>query len=137
MFRVVCTLAIVMLVVASAVAAPAGKKEVKPSKQWAGSVDDAEKLKDVPGAITDAKTLDKLWQSWKLPGKAPEVDFTKDMVVTSTTVGSRLINVTAYLDDKGDMQVFGIATMDLVPGFRYVVLVVSREGVKSVNGKKL
>jgi hypothetical protein len=137
MFRFVSMMAIVAVIAASAMAAPPGKKDVKASKQWAGSADDAELLKDAPAAITDAKALEKLWKSWKLPGKVPEVDFAKDLVVTSTTVGSRLINVSAMLDDQGDLQAFGMATADIAPGFRYVVLVVSRAGVKSVNGKKL
>jgi hypothetical protein len=137
MSRLICTITIVALIAASAIAAPPGKKEVKTLKQWAGSADDAESLKDDPAVVTDAKALEKLWKSWKLPGKVPEVDFAKDLVVTSTTVGSRLLNVTAMLDDKGDLQAFGMATADIAPGFRYVVLVVSREGVKSVNGKKL
>jgi hypothetical protein len=66
----------------------------------------------------------------------PEVDFAKDLVVTSTTVGSRL-NVTPMLDDNGNLELLGMATMDFGPGFRYVIFVVGREGVKSVNGKKL
>jgi hypothetical protein len=130
-------MAITAILAASATAAPAEKKEVKASKQWSGSGDNAEVLNDAPTTITDAKTLEKIWKTWKLPGKTPEVDFAKDMVVTSTTVGSRLLNVRAMMDDKGDMLVFGIATMDIAPGFRYVVLVVPREGVKTVNGKKL
>ena len=31
----------------------------------------------------------------------------------------------------------GAATSDLAPGFRYVIATVSREGVKTVNGKEL
>jgi hypothetical protein len=31
----------------------------------------------------------------------------------------------------------GIATRDLAPGFRYAVLVLPREGVKTINGKEL
>jgi hypothetical protein len=39
--------------------------------------------------------------------------------------------------DKGDLQALAIATRDLRPGFRYAVLVVPREGVKTINGKEL
>ena len=41
------------------------------------------------------------------------------------------------LDEKGDLKVLGAATMDLRPGFRYVIAVVRREGVRTVNGRKL
>jgi hypothetical protein len=43
----------------------------------------------------------------------------------------------ATLDHKGDLTVLGFGTRDIRPGFRYVLGVVSREGVKSVNKKAL
>jgi hypothetical protein len=51
-------------------------------------------------------------------------------------VGSRL-SLSAQLDEKGNLQVLGVATRDFRSGFRYVLATVSREGVKSVNGKEL
>jgi hypothetical protein len=35
------------------------------------------------------------------------------------------------------LKVLALATRDLRPGFRYQILVVPREGVKTVNGKLL
>ena len=112
------------------------KKAVKLVKEWKGSVEDADLAKDAPEYIADAKSLEKLWKKWKIEGKVPEVDFKKEIVIVSTTVGSRL-NLSARLDDKGNLQVLGVATRDLVPGFRYVLATVSREDVKTVNGKEL
>jgi hypothetical protein len=50
------------------------------------------------------KALEKLWKDWKLTDKMPDIDFTKELVVVSTTTGSRL-RLALTLDDKGDLQV--------------------------------
>jgi hypothetical protein len=118
--------------------ARAEAKALKPSPQWNGSIDDLALQKEAPAnsCITDAKAFEKLWKAWKIGDKVPEVDFTKEMVVVATTRGGRL-GFAVRLDDKGDLQVGGFATRDLRPGFRYVVGVIKREGVNTVNGKEL
>jgi hypothetical protein len=114
----------------------AEKKEVKLVKQWSGSVEDEKLAKDAPEVITDAKAFEKMWKAWKVGDKVPEVDFTKEIVILSTTSGSKIL-VSPSLDDKGNLSVLGAATADFGPGFRYVIATVSREGVKKVNGKEL
>ena len=114
----------------------AQKTAVKPSKEWTGSVDDEALAKDAPACVTSAKGLEKLWKAWKIADKAPEVDFTKEIVVVTTTRGSKL-RLGAALDEKGNLMVGGLGTRDLAPGFRYVIATVSKEGVKTVNGKEL
>ena len=114
----------------------AQKNAVKPAKEWTGSVEDEKLAKGAPECITSAKGLEKLWKAWKLPDKAPEVNFTKEIVVLATTEGSKL-KLFAALDEKGNLRVGGLGTRDLRPGFRYVIATVSKEGVKTVNGKEL
>jgi hypothetical protein len=109
---------------------------VKPVKEWSGSVDDEELAKEAPEFITEAKELEKLWKSWKLADKVPEVDFDKELVVVTTTVGSKL-SLFANRDEKGNLTVGGVATQDIGPGFRYVIATLSRDGIKTVNGKEL
>jgi hypothetical protein len=117
--------------------AHADKKPVKATKEWSGSVADEALQKGAPGVIASAKDLEALWKSWKIDGKQPEVDFSKEMVVITTSAGTKL-KLAAVLDDAtGNLQVLGVGTRDLAPGFRYVIGTVSREGVKTVNGKKL
>jgi hypothetical protein len=116
--------------------ARAEKKTVKLEKEWKGSVVDESVAKDTPAAIGDAKALEKLWKAWRIEGKVPDVDFEKQLVILTTTSGSKL-RLSATLDDKENLEVLGLATMDLRPGVRYVIATVSREGVKTVNGKKL
>lgn len=114
----------------------AQKTAVKPSKEWTGSVEDEALAKDAPACITSAKGLENLWKAWKIADKVPEVDFTKEIVVVTTTRGSKL-RLAAALDEKGNLTVGGLGTRDLAPGFRYVIATVSKEGVKTVNGKEL
>jgi hypothetical protein len=115
---------------------PAGKKPVTPSQHWSGSVNDLSLLKAAPEFIISAKELEKLWHAWQVQEPLPKVDFSKNLIVVATTRGS-VLRLAAALDEKGNLQVGGVATMDLRPGFRYVIAVVSREGVKTVNGKDL
>jgi hypothetical protein len=129
-------LAVLTAIVLAAPGAQGDKKALKPSKEWTGSVADEGLLKTAPAVITGAKALDDLWQSWKVGGKTPEIDFTKEIVVVTTTRGSRL-SLMASLDAKGNLDVGGLATRDLRPGFRYVLAIVSRDGVRTVNGKAL
>jgi hypothetical protein len=120
------------------VTANAQPKAVKPTAEFKGAVEDVGLLKQIPAGnfIANEKDLEKLWTAWKVSDKMPKVDFTKDVVVIATTRGSTL-RLTARLDGKGNLQVGGFGTRDLRPGFRYVIAVVPREGVKSINGKEL
>lgn len=114
----------------------AQKTAVKPIKEWTGSVEDEKLAKGAPVCITSAKGLENLWKAWKLADKVPEVDFAKEIVILTTTQGSKL-KLFAALDEKGNLMVGGLGTRDLRPGFRYVIATVRKEGVKTVNGKEL
>ena len=111
-------------------------KPVKFTHEWKGSVADEKLQKGAPECITSAKGLEKLWKEWKIEDKMPKIDFDKEIVVIGTTVGSKL-NLSAKLDDKGNLEVGGFGTADFGPGFRYVIATVPREGVKTVNKKEL
>ncbi len=129
-------LAMVLAMALPLQAGPPEKKPVQSSKQWSGSVDDLSLRKEAPEFILSAQELEKLWGAWKVPGPIPQVDFAKNLVVVATTQGSRM-RLGASLDGKGNLQVLSMTTRDLRPGFRYVIAVVSRAGVKTVNGKEL
>ncbi len=111
---------------------------VKTTNSWKGSIDDEKLKKEAPesGVITNAKDWEKLAKAWKVGDKVPEVNFDKELILIATTPGSKL-SLSATLDDKGDLKPIGIATSDLGTGFRYVIISVPKEGVKTVNGKEL
>jgi hypothetical protein len=108
---------------------------VEDEKKWSGSVEDEKAIK--PECITSTKGLEAVWKAWKIDGDVPKIDFTKDIVVAVYSPGSKLNMAGANLDDTGDLAVLGFGTMDIRPGFRYVLGVVSKEGVKTVNRKAL
>jgi hypothetical protein len=126
-------LALLALVASEALGAA---KPVKFTKQWKGSVADEGLQKKAPHFITNADAFKKLWKAWGIKDELPKVDFRKEIVVIATTRGSRLA-LSARLDDLGNLQVLGLGTRDLRPGFRYVMGSMPRKGIKAVNGQKI
>jgi hypothetical protein len=111
---------------------------LKPTNTWKGSVEDEKLAKEMPenGFITNAKDFEKLVKAWNVAEKVPEVNFDKEIVVVAKTVGS-VLRLNPALDEKGDLKALGFASRDLRPGFRYVIVSVPKEGIKTVNGKEL
>jgi hypothetical protein len=116
--------------------ASAAPKEVKPLQQWKGNLANRELMKVAANLLTSQAQFEKLWKAWRPDEKLPAVDFTKEIALVDTTVGS-VLNFRATLDDNGNLRTMAMATKDLRPGFRYVISTVSREGIKTVNGKEL
>jgi hypothetical protein len=136
MLRFACVLlAGLVLAAVSVQDAAAQKKKLEIGMKWNGSVENEKAIK--PEAITSAKGLAAVWKAWKVDGDVPKVDFDKNIVVAVYSSGSKLNLAAANLDDKGNLEVVGFGTRDLRPGFRYVLGVVSKDGVKTVNGKDL
>jgi hypothetical protein len=133
--RLICLSGLILLVL-FATDVQAGKKPVKFLQSWKGSVVDETQQQVAPEVIANTKILEKVWKAWKIEEKMPKIDFAKEIVVLATTRGSRL-NLTANLDDAGNLEVVGMHTLDLADGFRYVIAAVSRDGVKTVNKKEL
>ena len=127
--------AVMFLAAGVAVAAPT---PLKATNTWMGSVDDEKLAKEMPenGVITNAKDFEMLVKAWKVADKVPEVNFDKEVVLVAKAEGSKL-TLSASLDEKGDLKALGLGTRDLRPGFRYVIISVPKEGVKTVNGKEL
>src|SRR5262245_12328451 len=130
------------LAVAVALSAAQEKKDEKKDEKKAtvdlfASLDDRDLQKEAPesGVIVSQKGWEKLAKAWSIKEPA-KVDFDKELLVVATTVGSKL-NLSTKLDDKGDLKILAIATRDLRPGFRYAIKSVSKEGVKTVQGKEL
>jgi hypothetical protein len=137
--QAVAVLAVALVGALASGAAAQGKgKALKPTGEWRGSVDDLALLKKSPpqSYITDQKTFAALWGAWKVGPKLPKIDFAKEIVLIATTQGSN-VGLTARLGEKGDLKVDSVATSDLGVGFRYRIVSVPREGVKSINGKPL
>lgn len=131
MFRTAATLAALALFLA-----PASGEDKKPTVSLGGSIDDGapQKLAPANGVIATAVEWEALAKAWGIKD-APKVDFTKELLAVGTWKGSSFdINPTVK---DGDLTVSAGGTKDLRPGFRWKVISLSREGIKTVQGKEL
>ena len=113
------------------------KQPAKATVDLFASLEDRDLQKEMPesGVVASQKAWEKLARAWQIKEPA-KVDFTKEILVVATTTGSKM-KLSTKLDDKGDLKILALSTRDLRPGFRYAIKSVSREGVKTVNGKEL
>jgi hypothetical protein len=108
------------------------------NKEWVGILKDPalEKQKPASGFVGSADEFAKLWKAWQGDKKLPEIDFKKQVVIVVTsTKGS--VRGFHLIDNKGDVEVF-VGLLFGKPGeCSFGLLVVNREGVKSIQGKPL
>ncbi len=135
--------ALVVFLGLAASAVQAEDQPVKFVKEWIGKFPkrtDEPLMKEAPksGYIADAKAWAKLWKAWRGKDALPKVDFAKQLVLVGTAgCAANRIGARFRLTDKGDLQGGFIATEIGGPGFVYMIAVIDRAGVKSVNGKSL
>lgn len=119
----------------------AADKEIQAVKMWKGSslVEAGMKAAPDSGYITDAEAWAKLWKAWKFEDKQPEIDFKKQIVLVTVAgcAANKWGKPSLKLTEKGDLQGGASATEIGGPGFIYMIQVVDKEGIKSINGKPL
>jgi hypothetical protein len=115
------------------------KKPIKPSQTWRGKNgdNDASKLAPKNGFLTDQKAFEDLWTGWKLKDKAPTLDFEKNIVVVTLSTGGPNVPNASFTLTNGDVKVTAISTLIAGPGFGYSIDVLSRDGIKSIQGKAI
>lgn len=89
------------------------------------------------GVISDAGTFAKLWNAWRPKQAVPEIDFTKDLVLVGVAHGPNLVMFHPKLQEDGDLKYVVASTKMGGPGFGYRMVKLSREGIKTVNGKSV
>jgi hypothetical protein len=121
----------------------ADKKEIKPIQEWKGGLPKEEdellrKEAHKNGYIANQKDWEKLWKAWRGKEELPKIDFDKQLVTVGTATGStNTLLPKIDLSDEGDLRFnFGF-TQDGSPGFAYMILVIDREGIKTINGKPI
>lgn len=124
----------ILLVVALLAAAP-----VEPPARWNGMIADEtlQKLAPADSFLADAESLAKVWKAWRPKDEVPTVDFTKEIIVVGVVPGPNTVLMRPSLDDQGDLRFVVAGTKKGGPGFGYLLLKVSREGVKTVNSKPM
>lgn len=101
-----------------------------------GSLPDASLVSAVPenGVITSQEQWEALAKKWGIK-EPPRVNFKDQVLVVGTTRGSTLSMNPAV--KNGDLALNVARATDTAPGFRWRVQSVSRDGLKTVNGKAL
>jgi hypothetical protein len=133
----------VALLIAGTIFSTAGagddKKDIKPTQRWEGRVNDKEKLKAAPkaGFLTTQDAFEKLWDAWSVKGKAPKLDFSKQIVFVQIAGGPNYLGTTYKLDKEGNLTAKSAQTLIEGAGFGYGIDVLERAGIKSYQGKPL
>jgi hypothetical protein len=115
------------------------KKVVKPVQRWANKINDNDAKKFLPrnGVIIDGKNFEELWKAWRKDEKVPGVDFTRQIVLVHTASGPNVPLANYSLDGDGNLRANTKSTLLSGPGFGYSIEVLSKEGVKMYQGKKI
>lgn len=126
-----------VMICASASLALAEYRAIKPLKVWRGRVDNALGAQaPARGYIANQGELAKLWAAWQIPGKCPWVDFKTQLVLVRTCNCSQ-ISLAPLLNEKGNLQIQVTITKDITPDTAYVMVLIPRQGIRTVEGKPL
>jgi hypothetical protein len=108
----------------------------RPTVDLSGDVNDQTRQKNAPvtGVITSQKEWDDLVKAWGIKD-SPKVDFSKEILVVGVSDATSFTMVPTVKD--GDLVIATAASKETRDGFRWKVVSVPREGLKTVNGKPL
>jgi hypothetical protein len=114
-------------------------KAVKPVQRWADKINNNAAKKVLPkhGFITDGKCFEELWKGWRKDEMLPDIDFTKQIVLVHIAGGPNVPSASYSLDSNGNLRANTKSTLIGGPGFGYSIEVLSKEGVKMYQGKKI
>ena len=111
-------------------------ESLKPLREFFGEAGAGVEKGSTRGVILDGVEYEKIWRELGLTEEPGAVDFAKEVVVLSTTRGSR-ITFRLRDEEEGRLQVMSISTKDIRPGLRFAFCVLSRSAWKQINDRKL
>ena len=108
----------------------------KPLREFFGEAGAGVEKGPTREVIIDGVEYERIWRELGLTEEPGAVDFAKEVVVVSTTRGSR---ITFRLRDEGEkkLQVMSISTKDIRPGLRFAFCVLPRSVWKQINDSKI
>jgi len=131
------SLALCLVLTASAALA---KDEVAAIQKRTGKVADVALLAKRPpsGVVTDQDNWKSLWVAWRTGEEILNVDFENQIVLVATAEGPNVVlTSTLNLTPSGDLRYKVASTKKTGPGFGYVLLIIPKNRIVSVNGLKL
>jgi hypothetical protein len=115
----------------------AAAREIQPLKEWRGRIEKSlQPAAPAQGFLTNQADLDRLWEAWHIPGAKPVVDF-KTQLLLVRTCNCSIIWIAPRLDDRGDLKIQVTVTKDIRPDAAYVMVLIPRQGIRTVEGKPL
>ena len=114
-------------------------ESVNTTGRWYGVVEDPSLQEAAPanGVVADPESWKSLWETWRPDQELPQVDFDKEIVVVGVVPGPNRVLLRPVLAEAGDLRFVVAGTKMAGPGFGYALVKVSRDGVKTVNGKPI
>lgn len=109
-------------------------------RRFSGNVTNLKLLMLAPNSniITTQAQWKTLWSEWRPNQKPYPVDLDKILVLVETTPGPNRISTNLLeRDSKGNLVYALAATEKAGPGFGYLIMVVDKSGIKSINGKPI
>jgi hypothetical protein len=117
--------------------ATGGDREIKPVKQWRGRTAwSLVRNYPVKNFLSSQKELNELWTAWRLPGEPPSLDFRTHILLVATCTCSH-ITVSPCWHDGGNLTMGVTITKDLTPDAAYIMALIPRAGIRTVEGKPL
>jgi hypothetical protein len=92
------------------------------------------------GYIASQQEWAKLWKAFRGTETLPEIDFTKDLILVAVNKDPNHISIIPSLDANGELHVTYVSTLIGFVNPRtcsYELAVISREGIKTINGQPL
>ena len=136
--RTLCwTLAVALFfTMAPAAVSAADYKMLKPRKEVSGHQVNGALYKMGKRFYASEKGYKEMWKAWR-DDKPPKVDFSKELVLVSKCGGPNIPSVAVTLEKDSNMRWGGLCTEIGGRGFGYWIGIVSRDGVKKLNGKDM
>lgn len=89
------------------------------------------------GVIVGQEKFAEVWQAWSVGERMPEIDFKTQMVLVATVSGpNRTLSGPLKLVDS-DLSYRVMSTKMGGPGFGYLLMLVPRDGVMTINGQPI
>src|SRR5215208_1055073 len=110
-------------------ASPTHGADIKPSREWAGQLEDGnlkqkpvDRLFTADGFITNKEDFAKHWKAWMGKEKLPEIDFDKDLVVVASSSKGRVFEI-LLIEEKGDAKTIAGSRAAEVKGFTFMIAI--------------
>ncbi len=130
---------VAFLLLAALLVQTATADDVLPLNKYSGVIrqDALKQLAPESGVVINQTKLSELWKAWSIEGAMPDIDFQTQMVLVDLVPGPNRSFSGPLMLDNGNLTYRVASTKMGGPGFGYLMMVVPREGIVTVNDKPI